>query len=77
MVSRRASRLIRRDRNTRNATLSDVSPITIAAIKDLAGETPVSAAIHAQLQSRATKMTKGGKPYLDIVFADSTGNFTL
>ena len=77
MVSRRASRLIRRDRNPRNAILPDVSPITIAAIKDLAGETPVSAAIHAQLQSRATKMTKGGKPYLEIVFADSTGNFTL
>lgn len=54
-----------------------MSPITIAAIKDQAGEIPVSAAIHAQLQSRATKMTKGGKPYLEIVFADSTGNFTL
>lgn len=54
-----------------------MSSITIAAVKDLAGETPVSAAIHAQLQSRATKMTKGGKPYLEIVFADSTGNFTL
>lgn len=57
--------------------LRGVSPMTIAAIKDLAGETPVSAAIHAQLQSRATKMTKGGKPYLEVVFADSTGNFTL
>lgn len=57
--------------------LSAVTPITIAAVKDLAGETPVSAAIHAQLQSRATKMTKGGKPYLEAVFADSTGNFTL
>ncbi|RYG21529.1 MAG: HD domain-containing protein, partial [Burkholderiales bacterium] len=54
-----------------------MSPITIAAVKDLAGETPVSAAIHAQLQSRATRVTKGGKPYLEIVFADSTGNFTL
>ncbi len=57
--------------------LRGVSPMTIAAIKDLAGETPVSAAIHAQLQSRGTKMTKGGKPYLEAVFADSTGNFTL
>lgn len=54
-----------------------MSPITIAAVKDLAGETPVSAAIHAQVQSRATRMTKGGKPYLELVFADSTGNFTL
>lgn len=54
-----------------------MSPVTIAAIKDLAGETPVSAAIYAQLQSRSTKLTKGGKPYLEMVFADSTGNFTL
>lgn len=54
-----------------------MSPVTIAAIKDLAGETPVSAAIHAQLQSRATKTTKGGKPYLEVVFADSSGHFTL
>lgn len=57
--------------------LGTVSPITISALKDLAGETPLSAAIHAQLQSRATKTTKGGKPYLELVFADSTGNFTL
>ena len=54
-----------------------MSPITISAIKELAGETPVAAAIHAQLQSRAARMTKGGKPYLELVFADSTGNFSL
>lgn len=57
--------------------LPDVSPITIAAVKELAGETPVIAAIHAQLQSRAVRTTKGGKPYFELVFADSTGNFTL
>lgn len=57
--------------------LGSVSPINISAIKDLASETPVSAAIHAQLHSRTTKMTKGGKPYLEAVFADSTGSFTL
>ncbi len=54
-----------------------MSPITIAAVKELAGETPVHAAIHAQLQSRATRTTKGGKPYFELVFADSTGNFSL
>ena len=59
------------------AIIRGVSPITIAAIKDLAGESPVSAVIHVQLQSRASRMTKGGKPYLEAVFADSTGNFTL
>ncbi len=54
-----------------------VSPITIAAVKEQAGEIPIHAAIHAQLQSRATRTTKGGKPYFELVFADSTGNFSL
>ncbi len=54
-----------------------MSPITIAAIKEQAGEIPVIAAIHAQLQSRAVRTTKGGKPYFELVFADSTGSFTL
>ncbi len=54
-----------------------MSPITIAALKELAGETPVAAAVHAQLQSRTTRKTKAGKPYLELVFADSTGNFHL
>ena len=54
-----------------------VSPITIAAVKEQAGEIPIVAAIHAQLQSRAIRTTKGGKPYFELVFADSTGNFSL
>ena len=54
-----------------------MSPISIAALKEQAGETPVAAAIHAQLQSRATRKTKADKPYLELVFADSTGNFHL
>lgn len=54
-----------------------MSPLTISALKDLAGETPVSAAVHAQLQSRAEKTTRNGKPYLEITFADSTGHFVL
>jgi 3'-5' exoribonuclease len=54
-----------------------MTPISIAALKQEAGETPVVAAIHAQLQSRSTKKTKTDKPYLELVFADSTGNFTL
>jgi 3'-5' exoribonuclease len=54
-----------------------VSPITIANLKELAGETPVVAAIHAQLQSRATRKTKADKPYLELAFADSTGHFQL
>ena len=54
-----------------------VSPITIAAVKEQAGEIPIHAAIQAQLQSRAIRSTKGGKPYFEMVFADSTGNFSL
>lgn len=57
--------------------LRRVSPITIAAVKEQSGEIPIHAAIHAQLQSRATRSTKGGKPYFELVFADSTGSFSL
>ncbi len=57
--------------------LARVSPITIAAVKEQSGEIPIHAAIHAQLQSRASRMTKGGKPYFELVFADATGNFSL
>jgi len=57
--------------------LHAVSPINIATIKEQAGETPVVAAIHAQLQSRTTRSTKTGKPYLELTFADSTGHFGL
>jgi 3'-5' exoribonuclease len=54
-----------------------MSPITIATVKEQSGETPIHAAIHAQLQSRAVRTTKGGKPYFELVFADATGNFSL
>lgn len=51
--------------------------LTIAELKEKAGETPVIAAIHAQIQSRAARTTKNGKPYLEISLADSTGHFAL
>ncbi|MEN9975171.1 MAG: hypothetical protein RLZZ282_1177 [Verrucomicrobiota bacterium] len=54
-----------------------MSPITIAALKEQAGETPIAAAISAQIQSRSSRVTKTDKPYLDAVLADSTGNFHL
>ena len=54
-----------------------MSPLSIAALKEQAGETPVAAAILAQLQARTTRKTKTDKPYLELVFADSTGNFHL
>jgi 3'-5' exoribonuclease len=54
-----------------------MSPLTIAALKEQTGEKPLLAAVHAQLQSRSTRSTKNGKPYLELVFADATGHFTL
>ncbi len=54
-----------------------MSPISIAALKEQAGETPLAAAVAAQLQSRATRTTKTGKPYLELGFADATGHFSL
>ena len=54
-----------------------MSPLTISAIKEQSGETAIVSAIHAQLQARNAKMTKGGKPYLELVFADSTGSLPI
>jgi 3'-5' exoribonuclease len=54
-----------------------MSPISIATLKDQAGETPLAAAVVAQLQSRATRTTKAGKPYLELGCADATGHFSL
>ena len=54
-----------------------MSPITIATVKEQSDEIPLVAAIHAQLQSRNLRSTKGGKPYFELVFADSTGQFSL
>ena len=54
-----------------------MSPITVATLKEKAGEKPLLAAVHAQLQSRASRTTKNGKPYLELAFADSTGHFSM
>jgi 3'-5' exoribonuclease len=54
-----------------------MSPITIAALKEHAGEKPMLASVHAQLQTRSTRTTKTGKPYLELALADATGHFTL
>ncbi|MEI7912521.1 MAG: HD domain-containing protein [Verrucomicrobiota bacterium] len=54
-----------------------MSPITIAALKEQAGDIPIAAAVAAQLQSRSTRSTKAGKPYLELAFADATGNLSI
>jgi len=54
-----------------------VTPITIAALRQQAGEKPLLVAVHAQLQSRANRTTKTHKPYLELTLADATGHFPL
>ena len=54
-----------------------MNALNIFALKELAGEKPLLSAVHAQLQSRATRSTKTGKPYLELTFADATGHFAL
>ena len=51
-----------------------MSPVNIATLKELAGEKPLLAAVHAQLQSRATRTTKTGKPFGILVLEDFTGS---
>lgn len=51
--------------------------LTITQLKQIAGDSPVSASIDAQLQSCITKTTKSGKPYLELTLADSIDQFTL
>lgn len=57
--------------------IEGMSPISIRTLKETAVEKPLVAAIHAQLQSRVTRATKAGKPYLELGFADATGHFAL
>ncbi|MFN5579561.1 MAG: hypothetical protein ACK49X_08095, partial [Akkermansiaceae bacterium] len=54
-----------------------MSDISISSLKEQAGDVPLIASIIAQLQSRAVKSTKDGKPFLDLVFVDSTGSISL
>ncbi|MGA0900032.1 MAG: 3'-5' exoribonuclease YhaM family protein [Luteolibacter sp.] len=54
-----------------------MTPLSIAALRQSAGETPIAALVLAQLQAKVAKVTKNNKPYLELVFADCTGNFSL
>jgi 3'-5' exoribonuclease len=65
------------DSAARTSHAARMSPLTIAALREQAGEKPLLAAVHAQLQSRSTRTTKNGKPYLELSLADATGHFTL
>jgi len=54
-----------------------MSEISISSLKEQTSEVPLLALVNAQLQARAVKTTKGGKPYFDLTFADSTGSLDL
>ena len=54
-----------------------VTSLSIAALRECTGTTPVQAAVIAQLQSRSTRVAKTGKPYLEMAFADSTGKMSF
>ena len=60
-----------------------VQQLTAAQLKERApqaagaGDAGLEAAIDVQLASRVEKTTKGGKPYLELGFADATGSFAL
>ena len=51
--------------------------LTVAQLKEQAGDSPLYAEVDLQLQSRSIKSTRANKPYLELAFADSTGSFSL
>jgi 3'-5' exoribonuclease len=51
--------------------------MTVAELKERAGDTPMEAQIDVQVVSRVEKQTRTGKPFLEFSFADSTGSFVL
>ena len=51
--------------------------LTVAELKQSTNETPLQAAVEAQLQQRTEKTTRKGDPYLELTLADATSSFTL
>ncbi|MGB1128725.1 MAG: HD domain-containing protein [Haloferula sp.] len=51
--------------------------LTVAALKQQAGETAQRFAVDVELDSRNERETKTGKPYLILHFSDATGSFKL
>ena len=51
--------------------------LSISQLKKNTSDTPCSAEIDVQLQKCVTKTTKSGKPYLEVIFTDTTDQFTL
>ncbi len=51
--------------------------LSITELKKEAESTVVQGAVHVQLTEKVAKMTKTGKPYLDLSFADTCSSFSL
>jgi len=51
--------------------------LSVAALKQQAGDSPQRFGVDAELQSRSERQTKTGKPYLVLTFADATGPFSI
>lgn len=51
--------------------------VTVAGLKQQAGEQARRLAVDVELQGRSERQTKNGKPYLVLTFADATGSFPL
>ena len=54
-----------------------MSRLSISELTNQASETPMPALFHAQITAKNERATKTGKPYLEAIFADSTGSLTL
>jgi len=54
-----------------------VQHLTISALKQSAGATALAASFDAQLERRAERETKSGKPYYEIFLIDATGEIKL
>ena len=51
--------------------------LTISSLKKSTGETPLSASFDAQLEHKAERETKTGKPFYEITLVDGTGDLKL
>ncbi len=61
----------------REITLTDVKHLTISQLRKQASSEPLSASFDAQLERKAERETKAGKPYYEITLVDGTGDMKL
>ena len=54
-----------------------VQHLTISALKQTTGDTPLSASFDVQLERKVERETKTGKPFYEIVLVDGTGELKL